>query len=298
MASGTRRDLCSPRCRYGKSWDRSRAWPRRPTTRSRSGFVPRGPERAELVLLTERLLPREDHGNLYVASAFGIFAATLERAARHFGHEVTVEPVGAAGPRQPRGPRAAQSCSGEARITGRRPPAPQADALDARRTSRLPYHDRAVDPDALARLRRVAADERPPLHPPRRPRCGRAALAPQRRGDHRQPEARRRARGDPPLDAAWADAGLRGRPVAGADEPARLGALVGVRGPVAVSPARDAQLRDEALPGDPAGDAPRRPALRRRSRAGPSCTPPAGCCRRCGWRWRAQTSTCSRWARC
>ena len=34
------------------------------------------------MLLTERLLPAEDHGNLYVTSAFGVFAVALERAAR------------------------------------------------------------------------------------------------------------------------------------------------------------------------------------------------------------------------
>lgn len=40
---------------------------------------------AQLVLLTERLLPAEGHGNLYVLSAFGIFAVALERAARSLG---------------------------------------------------------------------------------------------------------------------------------------------------------------------------------------------------------------------
>ena len=37
---------------------------------------PRG-NRAELLLLTERLLPKEDHGNSYVAASFGTFAASL-----------------------------------------------------------------------------------------------------------------------------------------------------------------------------------------------------------------------------
>ena len=119
-------------------------------------IVPRGPERADLVLLTDRLLPREDHGNLYVVSAFGIFTATLERAARHFGYEVTVEPVAALDPDslEARGPRI---LLGEARVTGRRAAAPQADALDARRTSRLPYQDRALDPDALGAFGAIAA---------------------------------------------------------------------------------------------------------------------------------------------
>ena len=53
-------------------------------------ILPRDERTADLVALTERFLPREDHGNLYVGSAFGIFAATLERAARQFGHILTV----------------------------------------------------------------------------------------------------------------------------------------------------------------------------------------------------------------
>ena len=36
---------------------------------------------AEILLLPERLLPEEDHGNLYVASAYGILAVAIERAA-------------------------------------------------------------------------------------------------------------------------------------------------------------------------------------------------------------------------
>jgi hypothetical protein len=118
-------------------------------------ILPHG-DRADLVLLTERLLPREDHGNRYVVSAFGIFTATLERAARHFGYEVSVEPIAALDPDglETRGPRVVL---GEGRITGRRTPDAQGDLLDARRTSRLPYHDRAVEPDALRAFAAVAA---------------------------------------------------------------------------------------------------------------------------------------------
>jgi hypothetical protein len=115
---------------------------------------PRG-ERAELVLLTERLLPREDHGNLYVASAFGIFAATLERAGRHFGHDVRVTPVAEldTATLETQGPAVVV---GEATLAGSVAPETAAEILDARRTSRLPYHDRAVDPAALAAFACIA----------------------------------------------------------------------------------------------------------------------------------------------
>jgi hypothetical protein len=99
-------------------------------------------------LLTDRLLSREDHGNLYVTSSFGTFAATLERAGRHFGYDVTVLPVADLDPEtlKSRGP---QIVVGQARLTGRSTPSPQGELLNARRTSRLPYHDRAIDRDAL-----------------------------------------------------------------------------------------------------------------------------------------------------
>lgn len=113
---------------------------------------PRG-ERAELVLLTERLLPREDHGNLYVAASFGTFALALERAARHFGHAVVVTPV-AALDTQNLEQLGAEVVVGEAVLTGSVAPEP-AELLVTRRTSRLPYHDRVVEPAALEALSRV-----------------------------------------------------------------------------------------------------------------------------------------------
>jgi len=118
---------------------------------------PRG-DRAELVLLTERLLPREDHGNLYVAASFGTFASSLERAARHFGHAVSVVPTAQLEVErlETRGP---EVIVGEARLAGSLAPEGTASGLlDARRTSRLPYHDRTIDPGVLAALARLCAD--------------------------------------------------------------------------------------------------------------------------------------------
>jgi len=114
---------------------------------------PRG-ERAELVLLTERLLAREDHGNLYVAASFGTFAACLEHAARHFGRELEVTPVATLDTPslEQMGP---EVLVGEAELGAPIDAAPADGLLDARRTSRLPYHDRPIEPAALSALTRV-----------------------------------------------------------------------------------------------------------------------------------------------
>jgi len=116
-------------------------------------IIPRDASRAELVLLTERLLPREDHGNLYVTSSFGAFAVALERAAAHCGIALGVEPVAALDPDglEARGPRVVLGTA-EQRGPARSEPA---ELLAARRTSRLPYHDRAIDPGALAAMASV-----------------------------------------------------------------------------------------------------------------------------------------------
>ena len=116
-------------------------------------IVPRDATRADLILLTERLLPREDHGNLYVTSSFGAFAVALERAAAQCGIALAVEPVVALEPDglEARGPRVVL---GTAEQRGPSPPEP-AQLLATRRTSRLPYHGRAIDPAALAALATV-----------------------------------------------------------------------------------------------------------------------------------------------
>ena len=113
-------------------------------------IVPKSAERAELVLLTERLLPREDHGNLYVTSAFGTFARALELAARHHGVELAVEPVPELDTEtlEKQGPRVVLGSA----VQRRRTEPVAADLLLARRTSRLPYHDRAIAPVELATL--------------------------------------------------------------------------------------------------------------------------------------------------
>jgi phenylacetate-CoA ligase len=45
---------------------------------------------AEIVLLCDRLLPEEDHGNLYLMSTFGIFAAALRATGKSLGREIDV----------------------------------------------------------------------------------------------------------------------------------------------------------------------------------------------------------------
>jgi hypothetical protein len=116
---------------------------------------PRGDDAADLLLFSERLLPEEDHGNRYVLSAFGLFTAALERAARHVGRAIDITPVPDVDPAKLS--RASGTVLlGEVRITGQRAKEPQDALLDARRTSRLPYHDRDVAPDALARFAEIA----------------------------------------------------------------------------------------------------------------------------------------------
>jgi hypothetical protein len=116
---------------------------------------PRGPTVADVVLVSERLLPEEDHGNLYVVSSLGIFQAALERAARHFGRAIEVDLVSDLDP----GALTKTSGAvvvGRARIGGGVGREASDALLDARRTSRLPYHDREVDPETIVRLVEVA----------------------------------------------------------------------------------------------------------------------------------------------
>ncbi len=111
---------------------------------------------AELVILRERMLPVEDTDNLYVLSAFGIFAETLERAGRHFGLQIRVTPdadVVPAAIEAGTGP----VVLGLAEVFGRCPQTDERTLLEARRTSRLPYEDRLVAPEVLAEFARIAS---------------------------------------------------------------------------------------------------------------------------------------------
>jgi hypothetical protein len=109
---------------------------------------------ADVVILRERLLPREDHGNRYVVSAFGILAVAMQLAARQLGLELQVQQNPDLDPAALHmgGP---QAVAGNATVVGTCEPAPAADILNLRRTSRLPYHDRPVDSGALAAFGRV-----------------------------------------------------------------------------------------------------------------------------------------------
>jgi len=157
---------------YDRVWDRIGDVARlAPTPHNTQPFriVPRGPHHADLVAVRTRLLPREDHGNLYMACAFGLFATALEHAARYAGRDVAIDvlpgvdvaALHAGAPRVLLG-RATLSDpgpvdEGELRWTMRIEPREGLKALlEARRTSRLPYHDRPVLGASVASLARVA----------------------------------------------------------------------------------------------------------------------------------------------
>ena len=110
---------------------------------------------AEIVALPERFLPHEDHGNRYVASAFGIFWVALERAAASAGLQLNVDAVpqlGVAGLHR----RSAPVVMGLARLTGQSREV-EDHLLDVRRTSRIPYNGVLVDQQAIHRFSATAA---------------------------------------------------------------------------------------------------------------------------------------------
>jgi hypothetical protein len=111
---------------------------------------------AQIVVLRERMLPIEDTGNLYVLSSFGIFAETLACAAHHLGLAVTVTPDDGVEPGAIE-PGTGPVVMARVEITGRCAPEEQRSVLEARRTSRLPYEDRLVDPRALDEFAGIAA---------------------------------------------------------------------------------------------------------------------------------------------
>lgn len=111
---------------------------------------------ADIVALGERLLPEEDHGNRYVASAFGILSTTIEMSASALGLQVTVVPAPSVDVAALH--RASEPVTlGRATIVGSAEPSGDAHLLDVRRTSRIPYHDRVVEPETWTALQRIAA---------------------------------------------------------------------------------------------------------------------------------------------
>ena len=110
---------------------------------------------AEVVALGERFLPEEDHGNLYVASAFGIFAATIEAAAATIGVNVRVTPAESVDVARLHR-TSAPTTLGTATIVGNMVPSFDGSLLELRRTSRIPYTNRLVDPKAWTALRTIA----------------------------------------------------------------------------------------------------------------------------------------------
>jgi hypothetical protein len=111
---------------------------------------------AEIVALAERFLPEEDHGNRYVASAFGILSATMEMAAMAVGAQVTITPaqsVDVAALHRASTP----TTLGVATIVGDTAPSADASLLEVRRTSRIPYHDRLVDAEIWTAIQSIAA---------------------------------------------------------------------------------------------------------------------------------------------
>lgn len=157
---------------YDRVWDRIGDVARlAPTPHNTQPFriVPRGPRNADLVVVRDRLLPREDHGNLYMAAAFGIFATALEHAGRYVGRDVAIDVVPLvdvanlhAGARRVVVGRATLEEPGpvdpaETRWTMRIEPRDGILALvESRRTSRLPYHDKPVLGASIAALAHVA----------------------------------------------------------------------------------------------------------------------------------------------
>jgi hypothetical protein len=110
---------------------------------------------AEIVALSDRFLPEEDHGNRYVASAFGILAATIEFAAATFGVKVRIIPadsIDVAGLHRASVP----TTLGIATIVGEMTPLGDASLLDLRRTSRIPYVDRLIGADVWTAFRGIA----------------------------------------------------------------------------------------------------------------------------------------------
>jgi hypothetical protein len=98
-----------------------------------------GSSGAEVVALRERLLPKEDHLNLYMTSAVGIFCETIERAGAAIGLrmqsalEASLDPATL----HQRASTRVATVEIEGRMDAR--PDEAERVTKARRTSRLPY---------------------------------------------------------------------------------------------------------------------------------------------------------------
>lgn len=109
---------------------------------------------AEIVALGNRFLPEEDHGNRYVASAFGIIATAIEMAATARGVEAHVTPVPAIDVASLH--RAiTPTVLGTATIAGPTDFIGDGALLEIRRTSRIPYDGRLVGEETWAKLRAI-----------------------------------------------------------------------------------------------------------------------------------------------
>lgn len=142
----------------GSTWDRIDGLARlAPTPHNTQPFRvrPLDERNAEIVVIADRLLPREDHGNLYTASAFGILAETIRLAGLHHGLVVDVAPMDGIVPgtlhEQPR------TVVGRIAIVGECKPSDQRGLLEARRTSRLPYRNSPAACDTVEALTVAAA---------------------------------------------------------------------------------------------------------------------------------------------
>jgi hypothetical protein len=111
---------------------------------------------AEIVARPERFLPEEDHGNRYVASAFGILSAAMEMAAKSLGVQVAITPAQSIDVAELHR-ASAPTALGRATIVGDTERSADAALLDVRRTSRIPYHDRIVEPGIWTALQGIAA---------------------------------------------------------------------------------------------------------------------------------------------
>ncbi len=106
--------------------------------------------------MPDRLLPKEDHGNLYMAATAGIFAETMELGARGIGIDLRVDPASGIDPAK-LSAHSEPVVVGTARIVRTHGAEPEWPALiQKRQTSRLPYDGRAVGTDVIAELERVA----------------------------------------------------------------------------------------------------------------------------------------------